>query len=139
MALAIIDVKPYRHKQMSLDETREEKEKEKITEKKKQQKQKQKQKQKLKNLEEKQNKSEENITVEEEKDTKEKTQAQINSKKRKRKDVFAFGNYRSYYGYRVHFFPNAYFIFHRLLKIDLHDVCYHYLDDIWLNICTIYM
>ncbi|OAY27260.1 probable RNA methyltransferase At5g51130 isoform X2 [Manihot esculenta] len=84
---------------MSLDEMREEKEKEKITEKKKKQ-QKQKQKQKLKNPEEKQNKSEENITVEE-KDTKEKTQAQINSKKRKRKDVFAFGNYRSYYGYRI--------------------------------------
>lgn len=137
MALAIIDVKPYRHKQMSLDEMREEKEKEKITEKKKKQ-QKQKQKQKLKNPEEKQNKSEENITVEE-KDTKEKTQAQINSKKRKRKDVFAFGNYRSYYGYRVHFFPNAYFIFHRLLKIDLHDVCYHCLDDLWLKFCIIYM
>lgn len=122
---------------MSLDEMREEKEKEKITEKKKKQ-QKQKQKQKLKNPEEKQNKSEENITVEE-KDTKEKTQAQINSKKRKRKDVFAFGNYRSYYGYRVHFFPNAYFIFHRLLKIDLHDVCYHCLDDLWLKFCIIYM
>ncbi|KAJ9129508.1 hypothetical protein P3X46_019440 [Hevea brasiliensis] len=76
---------------------RDEKEEVKITEKKK----KKKNKQKLKNQEEKQNEGEDKNTVKEEKDTKEKAQPQINNKKRKRKEVFPFGNYRGYYGYRI--------------------------------------